>query len=344
MAIYRQIQISFWQDELIIELDPEEKYFYLYLMTNDKTTQCGIYRINKKIVAFDTGWSIEKVDLMLDKFINHGRIEYNDKNKEIFIKNWLKFNKGTSPKVATVIDRELVNVKTAKFLNEVVEQCENYKYPIKTKKIEYPYSIDSGSETENTVPIEVGNKNQNQNQNQNNNQNQNQNKIENEKTEDDVVVPPGDKAHEFYQQHFQIIESPIVSQNIDFWIKDLNEELVIEAMSRAALDQKNYKYAEGIMKNWDKAGIKTMDEVRSADVAFENSKKKTTYGGNQSIRKETLPDWAKDENQTVKETPMSEEEKAAFQNRLKKIQSFDREKETQIESTLHGFKVENKKS
>lgn len=336
MAIYRQIQISFWQDELIIELDPEEKYFYLYLMTNDKTTQCGIYRINKKIVAFDTGWSIEKVDLMLNKFIEHKRIEYNDENKEIFLKNWLKFNKGTSPKVATVIDRELENVKTANFLNEVVKQCKNYKYPIKTKKIEYPYSIDSGSETENTVPIGVGNKNQNQNQN--NNQNQNQNKTGNE---DDVVVFPGDKAHEFYQQHFQIIETPIIMQNIDFWINDLSEELVIEAMSRAALDQKNYKYAEGIMKNWDKAGIKTMDEVKSADIAHENSKRKPSYG-NQSIRKETIPENIL--NPDTKETPMSEEEKAAFQERLKKIQSFDREKETQIEDTLHGFRIENKKS
>ncbi|WP_051910501.1 DnaD domain-containing protein [Carnobacterium pleistocenium] len=330
MAIYRQIQISFWQDELIIELDPEEKYFYLYLMTNDKTTQCGIYRINKKIVAFDTGWSIEKVDLMLNKFINHGRIEYNDKNKEIFLKNWLKFNKGTSPKVATVIDRELVNVKTTKFLNEVVEQCKSYKYPIKTKNIEYPYSIDSGSEIENTVPIGVGNKNQNQNQNQNNNQNQN-------KTENDDVVPAGPNAHEFYQNNFGV-ENSITSQNIEYWIDDLSEELVIEAMKRAALDQKGYRYAEGIMKNWAKKDIKNMDQVKSADVSFENSKNKSSYG-NQSTRKETLPDWAAEDSQPVKETPMSDEEKAAFTERLKKIQNFDKEKESKIEDTLHGFKV-----
>lgn len=164
------------------------------------------------------------------------------------------------------------------------------------------------------------------------------------KSDDDVVVPPGNKAHEFYQQHFQIIENPITSQNIDFWIDDLSEELVIEAMSRAALALKGYPYAEGIMKNWDKAGIKTMDEVKVADIAFENSKKKPSYGGNPSIRKETLPDWAKEENQQVEEKPMSEEEKAAFMDRLKKIQSFDREKDMQIESTLHGFKVENKNS
>lgn len=171
----------------------------------------------------------------------------------------------------------------------------------------------------------------------------NKTKVNNINKFDDVVVPPGPNAHEFYQNNFGI-ENSIISQNIDFWIDDLNEELVIEAMSRAALDKKGFRYAEGILKNWEKEGIKTMDEVKSADIAFENSKKKPSYGGNTSIRKETLPDWAKDENQQVEEKPMSEEEKAAFMERLKKIQSFDREKESKIESTLHGFKVENKKS
>lgn len=171
----------------------------------------------------------------------------------------------------------------------------------------------------------------------------NKTKVNNNNESDDVVVSPGPNAHEFYQNNFGI-ENSIISQNIDFWIDDLNEELVIEAMSRAALDKKGFRYAEGILKNWEKEGIKTMDEVKSADIAFENSKKKPSYGGNPSIRKETLPDWAKEENQQVVEKPMSEEEKAAFMERLKKIQSFDREKETQIESTLHGFKVENKRS
>lgn len=168
-------------------------------------------------------------------------------------------------------------------------------------------------------------------------------KVNNSNKSDDVVVPSGPNAHDFYQQNFGI-ENPTISQNIEFWIDDLSEELVIESMRRAALDKKNYKYAEGIMKNWDKAGIKTMDEVKSADIDFENSKKKPTYGGNQSIRKETLPEWAKEENQQVEEKPMSDEDKQAFMERLKRIQSFDKEKETQIESTLHGFKVENKRS
>lgn len=145
----------------------------------------------------------------------------------------------------------------------------------------------------------------------------NKTKVNNNNRDDDDVVSPGPNAHEFYQQNFGI-ENPTISQNIEFWIDDLSEELVIESMRRAALDQKNYKYAEGILKNWDKAGVKTMDEVKSADVAFENSKKKSSYG-NSSARKETIPEHILNPDTT--ETPMSDEEVAAFNERLKKIQS-----------------------
>lgn len=99
-------------------------------------------------------------------------------------------------------------------------------------------------------------------------------------------------AQTFYQQNFGVA-SPIIMQSIDFWIDDLSEEMVIEALRRAALDQKGYRYAEGIMKNWDKKGLKTISEVESEDIAFENKKSKLKYGG-QATRTEKLPEWAKE--------------------------------------------------
>ena len=49
MSKFRQIQTSFWSDTYIQEeMTAEDKYFYLYLMTNEFTTQIGIYPITKK--------------------------------------------------------------------------------------------------------------------------------------------------------------------------------------------------------------------------------------------------------------------------------------------------------
>ncbi|WP_240390742.1 hypothetical protein [Bacillus sp. Y1] len=49
MARYRIVRTDFWKNPVINEqLNGEEKYFYLYLLTNPNTTQIGIYKIYEK--------------------------------------------------------------------------------------------------------------------------------------------------------------------------------------------------------------------------------------------------------------------------------------------------------
>ena len=56
MAIFRKIHVTIWTDSFFAELKDKEKLFYVYLITNDKTTQCGVYEITKRQIAFDLGW------------------------------------------------------------------------------------------------------------------------------------------------------------------------------------------------------------------------------------------------------------------------------------------------
>jgi len=93
MAVYLTVHITFWQDPFILDLLAEEKYFYLYLLTNSKTTQCGIYEISKTVMQFETGLVRNKVEELLDKFVKCRKIKYDQKTKEIFVLNWLKFNR-----------------------------------------------------------------------------------------------------------------------------------------------------------------------------------------------------------------------------------------------------------
>ena len=152
MAIYRQIHISFWQDDFILELTPEEKFFYLYLMTNSKTTQCGVYELPKKIIEFETGYNRETVEKLLNRFVEYGKIKYNDKHKELIILNWMKHNQNKSEKVMQCIRKELKDVKTSEFLELFQDACIQYEYPI------------------HTVSIPCRNNNNNQYQNNNNNE------------------------------------------------------------------------------------------------------------------------------------------------------------------------------
>ena len=58
MAFYRNISINFWTDSKIDDdFTPEDKYFYLYLLTNPHTNICGCYEISMKQMERETGYN-----------------------------------------------------------------------------------------------------------------------------------------------------------------------------------------------------------------------------------------------------------------------------------------------
>ena len=139
MAVYRQVHVSFWQDPFILNLTPEEKYFYLYLMTNSKTSQCGLYEISKKVMMFETGYNLETVEKLLSRFIEYGKVAYDEETGEIFLLNWPKYNWNKSDRVLKCIAKELELVKSNRLL-------EAYNKTMDSLSIPYEYSMDSPGE------------------------------------------------------------------------------------------------------------------------------------------------------------------------------------------------------
>jgi DnaD/phage-associated family protein len=76
---------------------------------------------------------------------------------------------------------------------------------------------------------------------------------------------------DFYQQNFGVL-SPFNAQDIEQWIDDLNETLVIEAMKIAASDNKGWKYATGILKDWHKHRLQTLQDVEAHNLKFKATK------------------------------------------------------------------------
>lgn len=131
MAIFRKIHTQFWSDPFIQTLSPEKKYFFLYLLTNEKTRQCGVYEISKRSISYDTGYTIDTVSILLEYFIESGKIMFSEDTNEIAIKNWNKYNGNASSKVQKLVDEELAKIKNPKL-------------------IQYLYSTD----TESTIEVE----------------------------------------------------------------------------------------------------------------------------------------------------------------------------------------------
>ena len=116
MAAYRKISVTFWSDSFVQSLTPEGKYFYLYLMTNTRTTQCGIYEITISQMCFETGYNHETINKLLKQLESLGKIKYSFETNEIGIINWPKHNDSTSPKVMACVNKELHNIKATSLI------------------------------------------------------------------------------------------------------------------------------------------------------------------------------------------------------------------------------------
>lgn len=129
MAEYRYIHTRFWEDPDMLELSRDEKYFYLYLLTNPKSSQCGISEFPLKIVKAHTGFSEEELLKMIDVFENRlKKIRYNPETKEIAIKNSGKYNYlANNAKVKKHINSEFKKVKDVSLVKYVKQHFTNSK-------------------------------------------------------------------------------------------------------------------------------------------------------------------------------------------------------------------------
>ena len=126
--------------------------------------------------------------------------------------------------------------------------------------------------------------------------------------------PNGGDVHLLFQQNFGM-PTPIIMQDLEFWINDLNEELVIMALKKAAFSGAPYKYAQTMMKTWASKGIKTIAEAEAESVGHQ---KQMQHG--RQPKKEVTPDWV-DEPQNTTETPLAPEVEQTIAERISKLKS-----------------------
>ena len=147
MATYRQVHIKYWQDPFVEELEPLQRYFYLYLMTNSKTTQCGCYEISSKLIKYETGLSQSQIDNFIELLEKNNKIKFNKETNEFLLINWLKHNSFTSPKVKACINKETKNIKNQVFI-DYINDIVNKNMPIDSLSIDYTRCIDTETQKE----------------------------------------------------------------------------------------------------------------------------------------------------------------------------------------------------
>jgi len=279
---FRIVYTEFWNDPKVMEeMTPEDKYFYLYLLTNPCTNMIGIYRIVKKQMAFDLGYSIESINSLMGRFINnHKLVIYNEETKEICIKNYGKYNlnKGGKPMIdcikkdlGNVIDKTLIkeiatNVKNTsikqlieEYLSALINVSSNDTYDETCDETEKNYDFEEMAQIvtfDDTLPISGQNHNPITNNHNPKSNNQYPNPITN--NNDSYVVVDEKEMINIYA-HFQkcgFIGSSKLKEFIDADFKVFGANWMMEAASECVKRGKinNYGYLLGILQNWQTKG------------------------------------------------------------------------------------------
>jgi len=123
MATYRTVHLSFWTDTKVSDtFSPEDKYTFIYLLTNPHTNIVGCYEISRKQISRDLGYTVDAVAAILDRLIRvHRVIEYDEDTQEVFVRNWCKYNWTTSEKFRKAAEDVAKKIKSDKFRDEVTD-------------------------------------------------------------------------------------------------------------------------------------------------------------------------------------------------------------------------------
>ena len=158
MAIYRNVQLSFWTDNKVEDdFTPEDKYFYIYLLTNPQTNICGCYEVSYSQMTRQTGYNKDTVIRLLERFDKvHKVIKFDSETKEVLILHWYKYNWNKSEKVLAGVLGVAKHIKSdefRKYVNDTVDSMKN-----NTVSIEYTETMETSvSDTDSVSDTVINN-------------------------------------------------------------------------------------------------------------------------------------------------------------------------------------------
>ncbi|WP_373598720.1 DnaD domain protein [Paraclostridium bifermentans] len=274
MSLFRKVHTEFWRDPRVLEeLTPEDKLFFLYLLTNPNTTQLGIYKITKKQIAFELGYSIESINILMERFENkYDFIKYNSETRELAIKMWGKYNltRGGKPMI-DCIEKEIKEVKDTSLVDYILINIE--KDDIKKVLVKYLENINNNDTYDDTLP--------------NIKQEKEKEKEEEKEKDKDIDKEKVSDYEKIYEENIGV-----VNQIVKDWIKDITNKIDLELFKKAieiATDKGkcNKGYVAGIINKWVDKDIKNIKALNQHEEKVKLRGKATNEEDGQLPRKPT---------------------------------------------------------
>lgn len=296
MARYRIVRTDFWKNPFINEqLNGDEKYFYLYLLTNPNTTQIRIYKIMKKQMAYDMCYSLESIHSLVERFSEEYQlIRYNPETRELAIRDWWKHNlqKGGKPVMDCIYSelKEVQDLSLIRYVSETITKPDIYSlYEFFYNQADRD-SIDEVSvENETDTYVELiceeavdtftcrdTLREQNKKKKKEKEKQQQQKAFTPDMEKNSQIEPPhvtkesGDVKEiiEFWDSNGFGLTNVNGKEQLLAWLDDSRflqpKEIILKAMTIACANNKRkLNYVVGILKNWENESLLTVEEIDS---------------------------------------------------------------------------------
>lgn len=266
MAIYRNVALSFWEDNKIVDdFTYKDKYFLLYLLTNPHTNLIGCYEISVKQMSNELGLDKSEVEELLTRMEQvHQVIFYAGETKEVLIKNWHKYNWTKSEKLLKKVESLTKYIKSKKLRNYMEEILKKYMV-----SIGYPYTMDT------SVSVSVSDSDLNINNNININNLDNSTKLNNLDNKEELIFS---NIFSTIEKNFGRTIAPLECDVIKSWVdNNISEELIVYATQIAVCNNAcSIKYIDRILEGWQRKKITTLELAKKENEKFKNKKESKT--------------------------------------------------------------------
>lgn len=266
MAIYRNVSLSFWEDNKIVDnFTYKDKYFLLYLLTNPHTNLIGCYEVSIRQMSNELGLDKSEVEELLTRMEQvHKVILYAEETKEILIKNWHKYNWTKSEKLLKKVESLTQYIKSEKLRKELEKILERYRV-----SIGYPYPRYT------SVSVSVSDSDLNINNNININNLDNSTKLNNLDNKEELIFS---NIFSTIEKNFGRTIAPLECDVIKSWVdNNISEELIVYATQIAVCNNAcSVKYIDRILEDWQRKKITTLEQAKKANEKFKNKKESKT--------------------------------------------------------------------
>ena len=283
MGVKRIVDTDFWTDiDVIDKYSIDDKFFALYLLTNKYSRQAGIYKLPKKYISFETGYSKEIVEVLLDRFEkNYNKIRYNHDTQEIAILNYTSFSivKGGKP-VEDCIKKDLREIEDKQLIKTVHDVMQEY-WTLSSREFD---GTVKGIFKESFEPFLNDNDNVFDNDNDNDNDNENERNVDDslkslKQAKETTYYDNADldDAIKEFVKHRKALKKAMTPYAVKRFVNKLNREFETDDEKLEAIDMAIERGWLSVEKSWIKNARKNCSNVKTIEDSHKDAEER--WGG-----------------------------------------------------------------